>query len=108
MQQGSFELKNGYQMIPVGIAAVMAAVVGCVTHFFKIDVGTVSGSTVTLLTAAGVFLLYGFDLSWMRYKVCDLQNAASMADVRFSENDRNVLILNIVVISCYILLSTLL
>ena len=35
MQQSDFELKNGYQMIPVAISGVIAVAIGCVIHFFK-------------------------------------------------------------------------
>ena len=35
MQQSDFELKNGYQMIPVAIAGVIAVAIGCVIHFWN-------------------------------------------------------------------------
>lgn len=108
MQQSDFELRNGYQMIPVAIAAVAAVVVGCVTHFFKLSFGNASRNTITLFTTAGVLFLYGYDLNWMKSKIFELKDAVSMADVRFSQSDRRILVLNVVVILCYILLSVLL
>ena len=108
MQQNDIELRNGYQMIPVAIAGVMAAAIGCVTHFFKISLDNVGGNTVSLFTTLGVLLLYGYDLNWMKSKIGDLAGAASMADVRFSQEDGGVLIFNLMVILCYIVLSILL
>lgn len=105
MQQSDFELKNGYQMIPVAIAAVAAVVVGCVTHFFKPSFGGANSSTVTLFTTAGVLILYGYDLNWMKGKIFELKDAVSMEDVRFSQSDWRILRLNLLIILCYILLS---
>ena len=105
MQQSDFELKNGYQMIPVAIAGVIAVAIGCVIHFFKFRVGNVSANAVGLFTAAGVLLLYGYDLSWMKRKIYELKDATSMTDVRFSRQDIRVLFVNLVVVLCYILLS---
>lgn len=108
MGQSDFELKNGYQMIPVAIAAAAAAVIGCVTHFFKIGLSGASSSTVMLFTTAGVFMLYGYDLNWMKNKISELKDAASMEDVRFSQGDWRILRLNLIIILCYILLSVVL
>ena len=108
MQQSDIELKNGYQFIPIAIAGIMAVVVGCVTHFFKISLDNVSANTISLFTALGVLILYGYDLSWMKSKLCELTDATSIADVRFSREDGKVLIFNLAVLLCYILLSTIL
>ena len=108
MQQSDFELKNGYQIIPVLIAAAAAVVVGCVTHFFKISFSGASSNTVTLFTTAGVLMLYGYDLNWMKGKIFELKDATSMADVSFSSSDRRILWCNLIVILCYILLSVVL
>ena len=57
MQPNNFEFKNGYQMIPVAYAAVLAVVVGVVTHFFKIEISGLSAGTSSLITMVGVMLL---------------------------------------------------
>lgn len=108
MQQNDIELRNGYQMIPVVIAGLMAVVIGCVTHFFKISLDNVGGNTISLFTTVGVLFLYGYNLNWMKSKICELGGAVSMADVRFSQEDGGILIFNLIVILCYIFLSILL
>lgn len=108
MQQSDFELKNKYQFIPIAIAAILAAVVGCVTHFFKIDLQNVRPNTISLFTALGTLLLYGYDLDWMKNKIFELAEAVTMADVRFSAADRKALFINLIGIVCYMLLSVIL
>ena len=108
MQPNNFEFKNGYQMIPVAYAAVMAVVVGVVTHFFKIEISGLSTGTSSLITMVGVMLLYSYDLNWMKIRMIDLGEAKSMADVRLIPEDKGVFLINIVAVAGYILLSVLL
>lgn len=105
MQPSEIELKNKYQLLPIAIAAVLAAVVGCVTHFFKFQLPNVRPNTIGLFTAAGTLLLYGYDLGWMKVKICELTDAVNLSNVRFTPLDRKVLLINVAAISCYILLT---
>lgn len=107
MQPGNFEFKNGYQLIPVAYAAVMAAVVGIVTHYFKIEISGLARTTSSMITTVGVLLLYSYDLNWMKVRMTDLAEAKSMADVRLIPGDKGVLLINMAVITGYILLSVL-
>ncbi len=105
MQQIEIELKNKYQIIPIAIAAVLAAMVGCVTHFFKVQLPNVRPNTISLFTAAGTLLLYGYDLGWMKAKICELTDAVNLSNVHFTPMDRRALLINVAAISCYILLT---
>ena len=107
MQPNNFEFTSKYQLIPVAYAAVMAAVVGIVTHFFKIELSMISNSTSSLITMVGVMLLYSYDLNWMRIRMLDLAEAKSMADVRWIPEDKGVLLINVAAIAVYMILSVL-